>query len=58
MNCSLWTHRRSGGPAPPAVSRPAPHKAVPSPPPMSGKRGLGLPTPTPAYEEPDAKVFS
>lgn len=36
-------------PLPSAVSRPAPHKAVPSPltPCTSGQRGLGLPTPDP-----------
>lgn len=35
-----------------------PHKAKPSPPPVSGKRGLGLPTPILACMEPEAKVFS
>lgn len=35
-----------------------PYKAKPSPPPVSGKKGLGLPIPILACMEPEAKVFS
>lgn len=54
MNCSLWTHRRSGSPAPCRVQASSPQGCA-QPPTSVWQEGLGQPTPTPACEEPMPK---